>query len=74
MYSEKLNTLNCMNYHVQDETNDEYWYATNGLRSLYNYSKVTENKNFREICLEMIERQQVELLHKSGSILVLTMI
>lgn len=74
MYSEKLNTLNCMNYHVQDETNDEYWYATNGLRSLYNYSKVTENKNFREICLEMIERQEVELLHKSGSILVLTMI
>lgn len=72
--NEKLNTLNCMNYHVQDETNDEYWYATNGLRSLYNYSKVSENKTFREICLEMIERQEVELLHKSGNILVLTMI
>lgn len=74
MYSEKLNTLNCINYHVQDETNDEHWYATNGLRSLYNYSKVSENKNFREICLEMIEKGEVEILHKSGIVLVLTMI
>jgi hypothetical protein len=54
---EQLNKLNCMNYHVQN-SKDDFWYAQNGLRSLWVYSKESDT-SFRELCLKMLEEGQV---------------
>ena len=43
-----LNRLNCMNYHVSDNDGG-FWYAQNGLRSIFEYSKLSD-KSFRELC------------------------
>jgi len=53
-----LNRLNCMNYQVHDAEGD-YWYAQNGLRSIYTYSKCTDVP-FREICLALLKEGQIE--------------
>lgn len=45
--NEKLNKLNCMNYCVED--GEGVYYLTNGLRSLYWYSK-RHNVNFKYLC------------------------
>lgn len=55
-----LNTLNCMNYHVSHNNEGDYWYAQNGLRSLYEYA-IRSNKSFRELCLEMIDKGEVTI-------------
>ena len=57
--NESLNKLNCMNYHVTDSEGD-FWFAQNGLRSLYQYSKVS-NLSFRELCTTMLEKGEVIL-------------
>ena len=73
--TKQLNKLNCMNYHVSI-TDNSHWYAQNGLRSLYTYSKIS-NKTFKEICTEMLVSGQVELKdlrENDNDDLVLTMI
>ena len=70
-----LKKLNCMNYHVAD-SEGEHWYAQNGLRSLYVYSKIS-NKSFREICTDLNDRGECILKDKrniDNDILVLSMI
>lgn len=70
-----LNTLNCNNYHVADSDN-EHWYAQNGLRSLYEYSKISD-KTFKAICIEMLAKKEVILKdtrNNGNDILVLTLI
>ena len=70
-----LNRLNCMNYHVSD-SDDGFWYAQNGLRSLYVYSKDTD-KSFKAICTELHTNGQVilkDLRDNDNEQLVLTMI
>jgi hypothetical protein len=59
MRSDNLNKLNCMNYHVSDSEGD-HWFACNGLRSLYTYSKVSDI-DFRELCLKMLDKGEVIL-------------
>jgi hypothetical protein len=71
-----MDRLNCMNYHVYDNETEDFWFAQNGLRSLYAYSK-NSNKTFRELCLEMIKTGEVEIIrtHDGESVqLTLTMI
>lgn len=75
MKNKNLNRLNCMNYHVED-SNGDFWYAYNGLRSLYEYSKISE-KSFRLICETMILEGQIRLKDirdNENETLVLTMI
>jgi hypothetical protein len=67
-----LNKLNCMNYQVFDVETRDYWYAQQGLRSLYNYSKDSD-MSFRELCTRMLDRGEV-ILKYDDIILVLTMI
>lgn len=72
---EQLNRLNCMNYHVTDSEGD-HWYATNGLRSLYEYSKITDT-DFRCLCIAMDIGGQVilkDIRDNNNDTLVLTMI
>lgn len=69
--SEQLNKLNCMNYQVND-SEDQFWYACNGLRSLYHYSQ-NSNISFKELCTKMLETGQVTLT-RNGEHLTLTMI
>ncbi len=52
-----INKLNCNNYHVSD-TDGEFWYAQNGLRSIYTYSKIS-NTPFKTICLELLNSGQI---------------
>ena len=52
-----LNKLNCMNYHVSDSEGD-FWYAQNGLRSLYQYA-IRSDKTLRELCNELLDKGQV---------------
>lgn len=59
---EKLNKLNCMNYQVNCEITDNFWYAQNGLRSLYTYSANSDH-SFKELCLKMLETGQVTLTY-----------
>lgn len=54
-----LNKLNCNNYHVCDSEND-HWYAQNGLRSLYEYSKISD-KTFREICTVLYYKGEITI-------------
>lgn len=73
--SEQLEKLNCMNYHVADSEND-CWYAQNGLRSLYSYSKVTD-KSFKEICKQLLDTGEIilnDIRDNGNEVLVLTMI
>ena len=73
--NEELTKLNCMNYHVADSNND-YWYACNGLRSLYQYSKVS-NMSFKELCTGMIHKGEVILQDtrdNDNDVLILTMV
>lgn len=73
--NQKLTKLNCMNYHVSDSNND-HWYAQNGLRSLYVYSKDTD-KSFKTICNELYNKGEIilkDLKDNDNDILVLTMI
>lgn len=44
-----LDRLNCMNYQVNCELTGDFWYAQCGLRSLYEYSKISDT-SFRTIC------------------------
>ena len=70
-----LQRLNCMNYHVADSDN-EYWFAQNGLRSLYTYSKIG-NKSFREICNELSTKGECilrDMRDIDNDVLILTMI
>lgn len=53
-----LDKLNCMNYQIHD-SDEDFWFAQNGLRSLYTYSKCTD-VSFREICLTLIKEGQIE--------------
>lgn len=57
--NETLKTLNCMNYICVD-SNDDHWYACNGLRSLYEYSKIS-NTTFKELCTKMIHEREVTI-------------
>lgn len=57
MKNDNLNRLNCMNYHVSDSEGN-YWFAQNGLRSLYCYSKCTDT-SFRDICLSLINKGEI---------------
>lgn len=71
-----IKRLNCMNYHVNDDFNDAHWYAQNGLRSLFEYSKIC-NKSFKTICIELFETQQItiqDLRENDCTTLTLTMI
>ena len=71
-----LNKLNCNNYHVFEDNTDDHWYAQNGLRSLYVYSKIS-NKSFRYICETLLNRGEVTIYRETEGIegnLVLTMI
>ena len=53
-----LQALNCNNYHVQDNTDSDHWYAYNGWRSLWTYSKIADI-SFREICQTLIKKGEV---------------
>lgn len=55
-----LNRLNVMNYMIHDLECSDYWYADNGLRSLYRYSKMT-SMSFKEICQTLNDEGQVIL-------------
>ena len=73
--NDKLTRLNCMNYHVSDSDN-EHWFAQNGLRSLYTYSKLS-NITFKELCLQMIDKGQVivkDLRDNNNDQLIISMI
>jgi hypothetical protein len=67
-----LNKLNCMNYHVFEPESGDHWYAQQGLRSLYNYSK-NSDMPFRELCTRMLDKGEV-IINRQGAQLVLTMI
>jgi len=59
-----------MNYHVSCESSGDYWYAQNGLRSLYEYA-IRSNKTFREICTELDGKGEISFkyhlqAHKYG--------
>jgi len=71
-----LNKLNSNNYHVFEDNTDDHWYAQNGLRSLYVYSKIS-NKSFRYICETLLNRGEVTIYDtrpNSEGLLTLTMI
>lgn len=70
-----LDTLNCNNYHVSEDFTGEYWFAQNGLRSLWHYSKMA-NISFRTLCLKMMETGEVTITIDSDTeeTLTLTMI
>ena len=72
--TEKLNKLNCMNYHVCNNDN-EFWYAQNGLRSLYVYSKNSDT-SFREICNTLYTKGEITIndTRFEGETFTLTMI
>jgi len=57
--NDRLNKLNCMNYHVAD-SDDNIWFAQNGLRSLYEYSKIG-TMSFRTICLLMLDQGEITI-------------
>jgi hypothetical protein len=59
VYKIDLNKLNCMNYHVEDDMQD-FWYSTNGLRSIYNYSKVSDI-SFKDLCLALLKDKQIKI-------------
>jgi hypothetical protein len=61
MLNENLNKLNCNNYHVSEDETGDYWFAQNGLRSLYHYSKMATKMDFRTLCLRMIETGEVTI-------------
>lgn len=61
MKNENLNKLNVMNYMINDLKEGGYWYADNGLRSLYHYSKQTKDMTFRQICEQLLVDGQVIL-------------
>jgi hypothetical protein len=61
MKNVNLNKLNVMNYLVCDLENGGCWYSCNGLRSLYHYSKNTEDMSFRQICERLLIDGQVVL-------------
>lgn len=70
-----LKKLNCMNYHISDSEN-EFWFAQNGLRSLFIYSKITD-KSFRDICVQLDRTGEIilqDLRENDNDTLVLTMI
>lgn len=62
-----LKKLNCNNYYVYDHVSEEHWYAQNGLRSLFNYSKKA-NKSFRQICSDISENGESVILWDGGEI------
>ena len=63
--TKNLNLLNCNNYHVSDLGTGDHWYAQNGLRSLYAYSKIT-NESFRTICDELLAYGQTVVTYKES--------
>lgn len=72
--TDNLNRLNCNNYYVYDHHSEDHWYAQNGLRSLYQYAKLSD-KSFRDICLSLLDSGEVTLLDtRYGTELTLTMI
>ena len=52
-----LNKLNCMNYCIHDHEGDWY-FAQQGLRSLYNWSKRLDI-SFKELCMIMGKEGQI---------------
>ena len=70
-----LNRLNCMNYHVSESITGDHWYAQNGLRSLFVYSKLDEDFTFRQLCEILHDLQEVTIKdNRTGNYLTLTMI
>jgi len=70
-----LNKLNCMNYHVSESNTNDFWYAQNGIRSLYAYSKLDDAFSFRAICEQMSCYGEITLKdNRTGNFLTLTMI
>ena len=69
-----LNKLNCMNYYVYDHDTGDHWYLMEGLRSLFNISKVS-NLTFREICIKLNEVGEVTIIdNRNNTEFTLTMI
>ena len=52
-----LNKLNVMNYHVSLRLEDESFFATGGLRSLFALSKMYKFE-FKAACLELLKENQ----------------
>jgi hypothetical protein len=59
--NDNLNKLNCNNYHVYDHISNDSWFAQNGLRSLYEYSKIS-GSTFKAICLTLLNSGQVTIM------------
>ena len=73
--TDNLSRLNCMNYQVHD-LEGEYWYAQNGLRSLFTYSKLSST-GFKDICKALLTEGQIviqDLRDNDNETLCLTMI
>lgn len=69
-----LKTLNCMNYHVYENQTTDVWFACNGWRSLYTYSKIS-GSTFRHICETLIKIGEVTIVdNRTGNTLTLTII
>lgn len=56
-----LNKLNCNNYHVYDHVTGDHWYAQNGIRSLWVYSKIS-GSTFRHICESLSINSEVTIM------------
>ena len=71
-----LQKLNCMNYHVYDHETGDHWYATNGLRSLFEYAKISCDFSFKDLRYLMIDNEGEATIKDSrtGNYLTLTMI
>lgn len=63
--NDELKKLNCRNYQIHDSEGD-YWYAQCGLRSLYEYSKVT-TVPFKHICQELLRSGQIVIPDVRGN-------
>ena len=49
-----------MNYHVESK-DGSFWYATNGLRSLFNHCKYSDT-SFRKVCSELLKTGQIQIV------------
>lgn len=56
-----LKKLNCNNYYVYDHLTKDHWYAQNGLRSLFEYSKIS-GSTFRDICEKLNSLGEVTIM------------
>ncbi len=64
-----------MNYYVYESVTCDQWYAQNGLRSLYAYSKLDDDFSFRDLCGVLSDTGEVTIKdNRTGNYLTLTMI